>query len=499
MTEIELKFQVPLERRERVRAAVAGRGAETRPIRLQAAYFDTADGLLAAAGVALRLRREGVRWVQTLKAGGADTMTRLEHNAPRRERSAAVPALDLSLHEGTPAGERLAGVLASRPDAADAALVCRYRTDIRRTARTLRRHGATLELAFDEGEIVAGEASLPVCELEIELVSGSPAGLLAVAGEWVPRHDLWLDTRSKAERGTLLAQGRMHSPARKAAAIRLDAGMEAADARRAVLSECLQQMVVNASPVASGEFTDEHLHQLRVGLRRLRTALRLFAAPEEPGELEHAAAGLFRGLSVARDQAAIGGPLRAQIAAAMAASAPLLVPPVLPLGEAADPALAVRAPEAQRLLLGLMAAVLTPAPAPMGPAATGAPREIVAALDRWHRQLRRDVARFASLDDAARHRLRKHVKRLRYGAEFARGLFGAKRTARYLRALAALQQGLGELNDASVAHAALQAAPASEPSVAFALGWLSARREALAAACGPALDGFASVKKPWRR
>lgn len=498
MTEIELKFQVAHERRERVRAAVAGRGATSRPIRLQAAYFDTADGLLAAAGVALRLRREGVRWVQTLKASGADTMTRLEHNAPRRERSAAVPALDLSLHEGTPAGARLATLMASRPEAV---LQCRYRTDIRRTARTLRRQGATLELAFDEGEIIAGDASLPVCELEIELVGGSAAGLLAVAGEWVARHGLWLDTRSKAERGTLLAEGRAHSPARKAAAIRLDADTEAAAARRVVLGECLQQVVVNASPVASGDFADEHLHQLRVGLRRLRTALRLFAAQDEPDALEVAAAGLFRALSLARDQAAIGGPLRAQIAAAMSASAPLLVPPELPLGEAADPALAVRAPDAQRLLLGLMAAALAPASAAasVGPAEAGVKREIVAVLDRWHRQLRRDVKGFASLDDAARHRLRKHAKRLRYGAEFARGLFGAKKTARYLRALAALQQGLGELNDASVAHAALQAAPAADPSVAFALGWLSARREALAAACGPALDGFASVKKPWRR
>lgn len=496
MIEIELKFQVPHERRERVRAAVAGRGATSRPIRLQAAYFDTADGLLAAAGVALRLRREGPRWVQTLKASGADTMTRLEHNAPRRERGATVPALDLSLHEGTPAGERLAALLASRPDVA---LHCRYRTDIRRTSRTLNRHGATLELAFDEGEIAAGDASLPVCELEIELLDGAATGLLAVAGEWVARHGLWLDTRSKAERGTLLAEGRAHSPARKAAAVRIDAAMEAAAARRAVLGECLQQVVVNASPVACGDFDDEHLHQLRVGLRRLRTALQLFAAQGEPDALEAAAAGLFRSLSLARDQAAIGGPLCAQIASAMQASAPRLVPPELPLGEATDPALAVRAPDSQRLLLELMAAALSPAAASVGPAEAGAERELVAVLDRWHRHLRRDVERFASLDEAARHRLRKRVKRLRYGTEFARGLVGARKTARYLRALSALQQGLGELNDASVADAALQAAPASDPSVAFALGWLSARRDALAAACSPALDAFASVKKPWRR
>lgn len=494
MTEIELKFQVPPQRREPVRAAVAGRGAAARPMRLQAAYFDTADGLLAGAGVALRLRREGTRWMQTLKAAGADTMTRLEHNAARRERSAAVPALDLSLHDGTPAGERLAALLSSQPDAA---LVCRYRTDIRRTARTLRRHAATLELAFDEGVIVAGEASLPVCELEIELVTGSPAGLLAVAGEWVTRHGLWLDTRSKAERGTLLAQGRAQSPARKAADVLLTEADDAASARRAVLAECLQQVTANASTVASGDFAEEHVHQLRVGWRRLRTALRLFAAGEEPQPMEAAAASAFRALSASRDQSAIAGPLGGQIAAAMSATAPRLAPPTLRLGEGADPVIVVRNAATQRLLLELMAAALLPgAERPDAPMVDAVVRPV---LDRWHRSLRRDARRFATLDDAARHRLRKHVKRLRYGVAFTRSLFGRKRTDRYLRVLAALQQQLGELNDVSVALAAWRSLPDPDPSAAFALGWLSARRETLVAACEPALAALSEAKKPWPR
>lgn len=493
MTEIELKFQVPPERRARVEAAVTARLAATRPLRLQAAYFDTADGLLAGAGVALRLRREGARWVQTLKAAGADTMTRLEHNAPRRERSAALPALDLSLHQGTPAGERLAALLASRPGAV---LACRYRTDIRRTARTLRRQGAVLELAFDQGSIAAGEASLPVCELEIELIGGSPAGLLAVAGGWMQRHGLWLDTRSKAERGTLLAEGTPRAPARKSAAVSLEASMDAPAARRWVLRECLQQVAVNASQLASGDFGDEHLHQLRVGLRRLRTALRLLAPPGAADPLEEAAADLFRALGASRDQAAVGAPLRAQLAAAMSACGSSLAPPELPLGPAGDPVQIVHAAAAQQLLIDLMAATLEPeAPMPGEPiGAFLAPR-----LDRWHRQVRRDAARFDTLDDAARHRLRKRVKRLRYGVEFARGLLGGKKATAYLRALAALQERLGELNDAGVAAAALQAAPADDPALAFALGWLAARREALVAACAPALAGFLAAKRPWRR
>ena len=80
MTEIELKFQVPAESRAAVAAAVAGRAGAGQVQRLQAAYHDTAERALANAGVALRLRREGPRWVQTLKAIGGDAMTRLEHN-----------------------------------------------------------------------------------------------------------------------------------------------------------------------------------------------------------------------------------------------------------------------------------------------------------------------------------------------------------------------------------------------------------------------------------
>jgi inorganic triphosphatase YgiF len=310
MTEIELKFQVPHDVAAAVQAAVAGRATRVRTLRLQAAYFDSTDGRLAAAGVALRLRREGGRWVQTLKAAGADAMTRLEHNVVRRERGATPPAPEPALHAGTPAGERLDALLAS---AAGEPLVCRYRTDIRRTLRVLRRLGATLELAFDQGRIVAGDASVPVCELEIELRRGDPAVLLRTAGEWVSRHGLWLDVRSKAERGTLLAAGKPRSGARKAAAVVLEAAMSLRTARRAVLDECLQQVLANASQVASGDFDDEHVHQLRVGLRRLRTALALFAPEGQDDPLDAGAAALFRALGAARDLAAIAQPLRAQI------------------------------------------------------------------------------------------------------------------------------------------------------------------------------------------
>lgn len=496
MQEIELKFQVPAARRA---ALLASLGEALLAQRLQAAYFDTADRALARAGVALRLRREGRRWVQTVKAAGDDGMTRPEHNALRAGASAAPPALDLVLHEGTPAGARLAAALAGQ-DAA--ALACLFRTDIRRRVRTRRSGGALLELAFDEGRILAGDRQLPVCELEIELKRGPLQGLFGAARRQVQRHGLWLDTRSKAERGDLLARGETVAPERKAGDAALAAAMTRRQARRAVLASCLDQIAPNASQIASGEFRDEHVHQLRVGLRRLRTALRLFDG-NAASPLSDAAASLFGRLGAARDQAAVGAPLQRELQGALDALGLALQAPGLPGGSSGDddPVALLRAAPAQTFLLDLLAELHDPAGPTAADEADEAPlrKWLGARLNRWHRQVADDAPRFATLDDAARHRLRKRAKRLRYAVEFGAALYEPKRVRRYLAPLRALQERLGELNDVVVALDAFRGGAPDDAARAFALGWLAARRAALAVQCEPALAGFAAAKRFWKR
>lgn len=520
MHEIELKLQVPPARRDAVAAEVAGRSPPA-PLRLQAAYFDTPDRALAKAGLALRLRREGQRWVQTLKGAGADGITRLEHNVPRPARTAAPPDVDAALHAGTPVGDRLFDVLRAAPDAT---LACLYRTDIRRLTRRVRTRLGTLELAFDQGAILAGDRQLPVLELEIELVGGAPAAVLATARRWIARHGLWLDTRSKAERGDLLARGEPMAPERKAEGVRLAKAMDLDQGRCAVLASCLDQVVANASQVASGTFRDEHVHQLRVGLRRLRTALRLFdgltpppapagaaaAAPASPeAALAQAAAALFRQLGAARDRAAVAGPLHADLQRALEAIGLDLQAPTLPAeADAVDPASAVRAPAAQAMLLDLLAAVQpggAQAPVPAAPAVPADPEDDVTLrdalarrLNRWHKQVAADAPRFAKLDDAARHALRKRVKRLRYAVEFVAALFDDRAVRRYLKPLRALQEDLGALNDVAVGLAGFRMAGGGDPRALFALGWLAARRELLLDECAPALRAFAKVKRFWK-
>ena len=104
MTEFELKFEIPPANLKSVAVAVL-EGKVTRQ-RLQASYFDTADGALAVHGIVVRMRKEGRRWVQTAKAPTADLLERLEHNAALSVgHASALPTLDLSRHCGTPVGK----------------------------------------------------------------------------------------------------------------------------------------------------------------------------------------------------------------------------------------------------------------------------------------------------------------------------------------------------------------------------------------------------------
>ncbi len=529
MKEVELKFQVPPAARKAVEAAVAGPRAARR-IRLRAAYFDTPTGALAAAGLALRLRKEGRAWVQTLKGTlpGGSGMIRAEHNVPRAVTGAAVPVIDPQLHADTPIGAALLKLL----QGADGTLAQVIATDIWRRARTVRAAGGVVELAFDVGVIEAGTSvptrQLPVCELEIELKRGSPQAVVATAQRWVARHALWLDTRSKAELGHLLSRDDAMAEPCRASEVKLSKSMTPAAALEVVLRSCLVQISTNASQIASGRHAPEHTHQLRVGLRRLRSALRFFDGAQLADAIDAAmreqlavdAATLFRQLGQARDRAAVAEPLVIELARALAAVGQSGEPPRLPASaEEIDPTLLVRQTVAQRLMLSLISQVQGDDPEAM-PAASartaalpqGSPASDAVAhaplipirsrlakrLNRWHRQVQVDAQAFDTLDDEGRHRLRKRIKRLRYAVEFSASLFDDRAVRDYLKALRAVQERLGAVNDVAVGIALYSAVVPADARALFALGWLASQRERALAACQPDLKRFVGSVRFWR-
>lgn len=503
--EIELKFQVPAAARDAVRRAVGT--ASARQQRLRAQYLDTPDRRLARACAALRLRDEGAHWVQTFKAEGENPMARLEHEVvlpPGTE----PPAPDLARHQGTPAASALAralGMAVLSGDGQAQGLGLHFETDIRRLKRVVRVPGGMVELAFDEGTIRAGGREWPVCELEFELVRGEPAVLLALARRWVARHGLWLDVRSKAERGHLLASGRWASPPTRGEAATLRKRLSPEQGLQRLLRSALTQVLANGAVLADGDLPAlpegaEYLHQCRIGLRRLRTVLQALPLPASAARRPDAAweprlGEVFRALGMQRDHDALA---QAVLPGLQAAGAPWVDALSTPPAGGLLPGECLRSPGFNTLLLDLLGFVQTP----LSPATPDAEAASPRSLRRWLRsclaplqqQVQRDAQQYATLDDAASHRLRRRIKRLRYGLEMSASLWPAKALARQLAVLGRAQDALGHDHDLVLAQALFRDAAAREPQAWWAVGWLQAQRAPQQALCAQVLRELARTE-----
>lgn len=519
--EIEFKFCIPPSRLKAVEAALK-RGTVVRT-RLQARYFDTADQRLAADGMVLRLRKEGRRWVQTVKASGDNALHRLEHNVDLGTAGPA-PQIDPLRHQGTPVGERLAKLLADGTP-----LVERQSTDIVRLTRDLRvtgPGGAVVEMALDVGKVVAHagtpeQRESPVCELELELKRGDVQGLVSLARRWSQQHGLWFSTVSKAERGARLLAAQETVEAIKAETPRFaEQHPDGQAIQRAVVASCLAQMLPNAGEIAAGSTDEEQIHQLRIGIRRLRTALRELAelGTLDTAQWEPPLVDAFRALGALRDREQVVKLAQPRLREAGA-------PDFDPLAgddtaaDAPSPGDIVRAPAFQNVLVSLIgftaaepvqAAPATtdadvptdpPAPTPIG--ASAARRLLRKNLQRLHEQVLRDGERFESLDTESQHRVRKRLKRLRYLAEFVVPLFDEKEeggsASRYLKALRPAQDALGDYNDEAVALALYREATARDARAWFAVGWFTARHAAGAKACRKALEKIEDAPRFWKK
>jgi len=475
MAEVELKLLVPPAQHARLQSRLRAFGVP-RVQMVDSVYFDTAARALARAGLALRLRRQGRRWLQTLKTGGGEAAlaTRDEWEVPvaaGRLQFAALPA-------AARAQLRTAGVASARP------LRPVYRTRFRRSAWTVERDGATVELALDDGQIVAGAQREPILELELELKAGPAAALPALAraimapprGAVLPLLPLGA---SKAARGQRLAD-QLPLRAAKASGARLGEGLRpklpAGAALRCVLANGLEVLLANAHGLRRRD-EPEFVHQARVALRRMRSALRLLARDTTvPAALISELRWLASALGPARDaDVLVTSTLPAVLAALPAALSALL---------ALDLLAWTRSPhdERERTLRQL------------------APRRLASA----HRRLLRAGRFFAALPPAEQHAVRILGKRLRYALDlFAPALPApaAAAAANYGAVLAQLQEELGALNDAAVAAATLpelsgDAALLASARTALAGGRLQQLERVVAVEAG--LRALAQTRPPWK-
>ncbi|MFN0304780.1 MAG: CHAD domain-containing protein [Burkholderiales bacterium] len=454
--EIELKFAISQDAARKlahlslVKGAATGR-AVTR--RMHSVYYDTPDLALQAQRIGLRLRREGSRWVQTLKAGGA-----VEGGLHQREEhETVVPARLLDYTALTQWG--LAELIADPEQRAR--LQPAFTCDFTRTTRHLApAPGTQIELCLDRGTIVAGAAAEPVDEIELELKAGAPQSLIDFALQLIEHLPLRLEPRSKAERGYALAAQQVASPV-KATTPALEEGMSVTAALRSVVFSCLAQLQANEAGTIAG--TDvEYLHQARVALRRLRSAFSVFrrAFPRAAYEdLLVELRWLSGQLGPARDWDVFVFTMLPQVARAFGDDAAMqtLVQRAdtqrTDAGRQACEAIASRRYTA--LLLGLNSLFCRepwralPDEAAAELRARPLPQFAAEMLSQRQRKVITLGRKHAQPDAAALHRLRIEIKKLRYAAEFFSALYARKAVRSYTSALSALQELLGTLNDAA--------------------------------------------------
>lgn len=162
-------------------------------IDMQTTYYDTLDGALAARRITLRKRMENGRAVCTLKTP-TGTLSRGEWDTECDTIEEAVPVLcKLSDWDLLTALE--GGVVAT----------CGAR--FTRKACTVTLPQCTVEIALDLGVLVGNGHEMPLCEVEIELKSGSEEAATAFAESLAGQYGLTQEYKSKFRRALTLAKG----------------------------------------------------------------------------------------------------------------------------------------------------------------------------------------------------------------------------------------------------------------------------------------------------
>jgi len=487
-SEVELKLQAGADALAAVAAMPELAGATSRSRHQVSVYFDTPDQDLRSAGLSLRIRHADGGRRQTMKAESAATAGLFVR--PEWECEVEGDTPDLSAGSGVPVD-----LLAGKPVGA---LRQTFTAEVTRTIWDVASDGAAIEMVFDEGQVTLGDRTDPIAEFELELKEGSAAALFAFARRLAACTPVRIGVLTKSERGYRLIDGTVDRAA-KSEPIALSAEMTAAQAFQSIAQACLRQYRINEDLLLATRGAPA-LHQARVALRRLRSALSLFKPmlqDDDYGDIRRGLRDLAGGLGDARNL---------DVLIARTADTPL-ADRLKPARESAyDEVCRLLSDDASRTLLLKLAQWIAVGDW-FSDERTAPLRERTAdvfsakLLDRYRKRLKRAGKRLTRIDDEARHEVRILAKKLRYAAEFFGGLYRdkAKRRRRktFLTAIERLQERLGDLNDQAGAVAVLRRAGIDEEA-AQAVAGAGVDRDTALEQAADAYELLIDTKRFWR-
>jgi triphosphatase len=442
---------------------------------LKSTYFDTETLGLMRRGVSLRVRQLGEEYVLGVKKNAhlhGGYFEREEHESPLPSSKIDLNVLDRKVSSEL---RRIVG---------EKALAPRFGSDIRRTLKRLRFHGADIEVALDEGFLFAGKLQEPIHEIELELKAGEPAVLFGFGLALLDALPLTPSVLSKAERAAELLSGKPPEPVRSTSPA-LAPDMPTEDAISVLFPTCFSQFLGNLPVLERGD-SIEAVHQMHVAMRRLGSAFGLIYRLSLSAELDALRAESKRIgtlLGQARDwdvfvQTIRDGPLPGFT------KAPGLDKFIGVAKSRAEASRAAVVKLANDRTVARFALRLDRFVALHGWRSEAQSDWLskpvvdfaIKSLDRLHRRLLRRGKRFGSQSPGERHALRIATKHMRYAVEFFASLFHPHSAERYIEKAEALLDLLGQRNDETIALGLIKKLDFATDAqlsyaVGFAAGW----------------------------
>ena len=257
MIEAEIRFSVPRNHDATVKEHFPDAAEFNRTV-----YFDTPDHRLWKSGVECRIRENGKGCRQTVKKRipGSPAFAREEHEVPVESRQLNVPHLEAVLPPALRGEAARVGPL--------------FSTDVKRSKRMIEKRENVVEAVHDRGRITAGGKSVDIDDVEHELRRGAPGSLTDACLAFLDLAPCGLQTQGKAARGFRLLTGKPPAPV-VAETVCVPPTTAIPEAAAAMMRSAFAQVLANHAALVHTAHP-EAVHQMRVGLRRLRSTLSAF-------------------------------------------------------------------------------------------------------------------------------------------------------------------------------------------------------------------------------